>query len=206
MFKISSIPVNIKHSIIAGSVCFAAGFVICKYNTPSKITTITKTEYVDKVKIEYVEKKVDTSINMVDNKSHVSNTKNSIITTTKIHQKDGTVVEITKVDNSVKSSINQDSSAKSEVKSEISKDSVSTHEQTTSTETTKMVDNSQKKSVFDFGGGLSYKGDSSDLINGRSVMSYKDGGVSAEIRAWGFGLQAQAFGDGTVIGTIKHWF
>ena len=208
MFNIStiSIPPHIRNIILISGVCLVSGVIIGKYSTPAKVTTVTKTEYVDRVKIEYVEKKTDTTTKTEGNNKSTSEVKNNIVTETKIKKKDGTVIETTITDTSTHLTDILSSITGSMIKAEEVKDSTSLSEHVKLTEDIKIVDNTKKRSVFDFGLGLSYKGKVTNIIEGNSIITYKDGGISAEMRAWDFGLQAQAFGDGSVVGTIKYWF
>jgi len=208
MFKMSntSITVNMKHLLIAGLICFIVGIGAGRFLIPSKTTTITKTEYVDRVKTEVVEKKTDTSSNTSENKTNTLETKNNIVTTTKIHKKDGTIIETTIIDNTSHLAKSAESLVSNMTKTEASKDSTISTEHVVKSETMKTVEH-KNTGIFDFGGGISMKGDVSDMMkNGlSSSFSVRDMGLSVEAKVWKFGFQAQGFGDGTVIGTVKLW-
>jgi hypothetical protein len=191
---------------VFSGVLLSTGAVVGRCSTPSKTITTVKTEYVDRVKVEYIERKSTSASNSSQHASSSNEVKNNIKTTTKITKPDGTIIESTTVDTSSVLGSSATSLVNSFTNTSQETSQTNTIESIKTVESTKVVDSGKTAgfSIFDFAVGASYKGIKiGDTLNG---FDYKQGGLSGEVRAWNVGVQAQVFGDRTVIGTVKMWF
>lgn len=205
MFNINEIQASKKTLVMVCGFCLFSGFIVGKITTPIKTTTNTKNVSIDKLSSENKEEKINSVSSSKDNKTTESQTRNNIVTTTKIHHADGTVIETTVTDNSIHSLNSADLLTSSLVKLEEKAEQSKTTEHATTKETSKTVDSTTSGGIFSFAGGISMKGDGLGIVEKGFSPSLQDVGGSVEVKVWRVGLQAQGFGDGTVIGTVKLW-
>ena len=225
MFFLDLIKVgNLRWFILSGGFCFAAGYMTGKLTTKEKIVTTIKTEYVGKASTVNTEQAQVTDKLLNHSKSNVTSvgtsdkktkTKRNIVTQTRTYKKDGTVTETVRTDTStiddstrsfdgLTGSLSNSADKTTSTNINFSSESHLTQGITTTSSVTTSV--SSGSSAVNVGLGFSYRWETDHLTKFDSDFFRLDNlGISSELKIYSLGVQAQIFGDGSLVGTVKIW-